>query len=91
MKREPRDIKIINLSNIKHGHLDRIINDSEKINSALKNQNLEFATPEKNSVETEVQLEKKKDYQFKGSTFGRHILLQGRIGEGLAMPAQIDG
>jgi hypothetical protein len=62
LKREPRDVKIINLSNIKHGHLDRMINESEKINSALKNQNLNFATPLKSGLETEVQVEKQKEY-----------------------------
>tara|TARA_B110000285_G_C15104724_1_gene607255 strand:+ start:457 stop:702 length:246 start_codon:yes stop_codon:yes gene_type:complete len=35
-KKELRDVKVINLSNIKHGQLDRMINESEKLNSALK-------------------------------------------------------
>ena len=38
-KKEPKykkDVKVINLSNIKAGQLDRMINESEKLNTALK-------------------------------------------------------
>ena len=40
LKKELRDdknknVRIINLSNIKHGNLDRMINESDKINRSL--------------------------------------------------------
>ena len=41
LKKELRDdknknVRIINLSNIKHGNLDRMINESDKLNRSLE-------------------------------------------------------
>jgi len=49
LKKELRDdknknVRIINLSNIKHGNLDRMINESDKLNRSLEKQ---FSKPEK--------------------------------------------
>jgi hypothetical protein len=34
--RQDKNVRIINLSNIKHGNLDRMINESDKLNRSLE-------------------------------------------------------